>query len=362
VVTRRGRAVTGLLSVIALAVAAFAVVLFVGGRGGTRPSADGNTLPPTGGQGSPTSPSPTLPPPPELCPLTGLEPASGQVPNRPALAVKIENLPAARPQIGLSWADVVYEEPVEASITRFIAVYQCHTADRIEPVRSARFTDADILTPYGHPLFASAGGVPAVFDKIHQAGIIDVTDLRFPKIYHRDPNRPAPHNLYVNADDLYQVGRSVQPAPEPVFTYSDKVPDGIGATSIGQAHVPFSSYSDVFWKWDSSNDVWLRFHGTVPHTYSDGKQVKAKNVIVQVVKIRLTDVTDVNGVVSPEVIAVGSGKAYVLRNGKMIPGTWVRSDLGSVTRFLDSAGDEIPLDPGATWVELLPSDVTPTFG
>src|SRR5205085_6609370 len=118
--------------------------------------------------GTGAAPSPSLP---AACPLSGKKPKGGHVPDRPALAVKVENVPAARPQTGLSWADIVYEEPVEAGITRFIAVYQCQDASRIEPVRSGRLTDPLILVQFGHPVFGYAGAVPAVVKAVRTAGI-----------------------------------------------------------------------------------------------------------------------------------------------------------------------------------------------
>src|SRR5438105_15086994 len=60
---------------------------------------------------------------PPRCPLTGQIAPGGAIPDRPALAVKVENLPESRPQTGLGTADIVFEEPVEAGITRFIPGY-----------------------------------------------------------------------------------------------------------------------------------------------------------------------------------------------------------------------------------------------
>src|SRR5438067_842366 len=153
--TTRGRTMLTALAVVVLVAVAVAVVV-VAGKGGTQARGDG-----ANGGGPGTSPSPKL----TVCPLTGVKAGHQFVPNRPALAVKVENLPAARPQTGLSWADIVYEEPVEAGITRFIAVYQCQDASRIEPIRSGRLTDPDILVQFGHPIFAYAGGVPQVIQK-----------------------------------------------------------------------------------------------------------------------------------------------------------------------------------------------------
>jgi DUF3048 family protein len=276
------------------------------------------------------------------------------------LAVKVENLPASRPQTGLSWADIVYEEPVEAGITRFIAVYQCQNASRIEPVRSARLTDPDILDQFGHPLFAYAGGVSQVVGKVKAAGLIDVNfnTAIASKAYHRDPDRLAPHNLYTSTPELYGSVRNLSGIPPSVFTYSARAPAG---QPVGTIHLPFSQYSDVFWRYSSSRRAYLRWHGLVAHRLSDGSQVSARNVVVQVVKVVMTDITDVNGVHSPEVVATGTGKAYVFRNGKMIAGTWKRPSLKDITKFVDAGGNVIPLAPGTTWVELLPQTIPVTF-
>ena len=85
-------------------------------------------------------PVPTAPPPP--CPLTGTPAPGGVVPGRPALAVKIGNYSGDRPSAGLNQADVVFEEPVEGAYTRLVAVFQCHGADLVGDMRSARQPDA----------------------------------------------------------------------------------------------------------------------------------------------------------------------------------------------------------------------------
>src|SRR2546427_1498435 len=146
--TTRGRTALGVVIAALLVGGGVGAVILVGGKAGV-----------SGTQGPTTAPNttpPSSPAPPPVCPLSGVE--VDAVPQRPALAVKVENLPSARPQTGLSWADLIYEEPVEAGITRFIAVYQCNDASRIEPIRSGRLTDPDILVQFGRPLFAYAGG------------------------------------------------------------------------------------------------------------------------------------------------------------------------------------------------------------
>ena len=47
----------------------------------------------------------------------------------------------------------------------------------------------------------------------------------------------------------------------------------------------------------------------------------------------------------------------LFRNGVGITGTWRRAGEGSPTVLLNSAGQPLPLQPGQTWVELVPSAV-----
>ena len=142
---------------------------------------------------------------PALCPLTGTPAPGGKVPQRAAVAVKIENLPEARPQWGLDKADIVFEEPVEGGITRFIAVYQCQAAARIEPVRSGRRVDPQILEPLGRILFGYSGAIQPAINEIDSKRSLleDVGADRFGNAYWRDPDRYAPHNLVTSTAALY---------------------------------------------------------------------------------------------------------------------------------------------------------------
>ena len=292
-----------------------------------------------------------LPPPPS-CPLTGLPAPHGRVPERPALAVKIENYPDARPQAGLQSADIVYEEPVEGGITRFITIYQCHDVGRVGPVRSDRTADPDVLAQFGVPVLAYSGGAPNVDRALEDADLVALDETTGAKAFERDASRAAPHNLYAGTELLYRVAGSQEPAPAPVFTYADEVQGrSRKATSV---HLPFSStYADVWWTWNRKVGAWLRAHGQEPHLAEEGGPVSAANVLVQVVDV----VVGPRGGITPHLELTGSGKAYLFRDGRMIVGRWERPKLGDVTRFLTKTGQGFALAPGRTWVELFPGDL-----
>lgn len=293
--------------------------------------------------------------PPAVCPLTGVEAPRRGVPQRPALAIKVENAPEARPQAALNDADVVVEEPVEGGYTRFIAIFHCGESDRVGPVRSGRTTDPDYLRQYGEALFGYAGGVPAVKAMVPRAGLIDVNYIIEADSYTRDASRSSPHNLYTTTRALWKAGGGSTDVPGPVFAYSERWEGK--ARRISGVHLGFSAVSDVYWTWSKRHDEWLRSHGEVAHLLEDGSQVSAANVVIQVVHVTDSAILDAAGNPSPDVELTGSGKAYVLRDGRLIRGRWERETLDDLTRFLTKDGTEIALAPGRTWVELLPSHV-----
>ena len=64
-------------------------------------------------------------------PLSGLPGGSGG----PIAVVKIDNVSPARPQWGISAADLIFVEEVEAGLTRIAAVYNSTLPNKVGPVR-----------------------------------------------------------------------------------------------------------------------------------------------------------------------------------------------------------------------------------
>jgi len=298
----------------------------------------------------------------EKCPLTDLNPPGGGVPARPALAVKVDNAAAARPQFGLAAADVVFEEPVEGGLTRFVAIYQCRDAARIEPVRSARIIDPAIVGQFGdHPLFGYAGGIQPAVAAIEASTLIDVGIYRAPDAYRRDPARSAPHNLTTSTATLYAAGEAQHASsapPPPVFAYGPLAPDAKAVTNV---RIPYPA-SDVTWSWEPGPQMWFRsYPNSGPAELGEGGQISAENVIVmKVVMYPSPYVEDATGAHENLLVLTGSGPAQIFRNGAVITGIWSRSDLAQHTQYLDSAGNPIALSPGNTWVELVPTTVAVT--
>jgi hypothetical protein len=92
-------------------------------------------------------------------------------------------------------------------------------------------------------------------------------------------------------------------------------------------------------------------------TSETGKEIGPANVVIQEVVMTDSGIVDVTGSPSPELDLVGQGRAWILRDGRLIVARWHRSAVEDVTTFVTKAGEEISLDPGSTFVELMPKDV-----
>ncbi len=307
--------------------------------------------------GNSTSASPT---PPAPCPLTGAAPkGGGTVPRRPALAVKVENTAAAYPLAGLDKADIVYEELVEGGITRFMAVFQCQDSKRVGPVRSARTTDPGILRQFDkHSPIAYSGGQKAVVNLLNAMGLIGLTETSTPAAFHRDPARAAPHNLFVNTQAAFSAGRkrSSKGLPSAVFAYSDAP---VGGKHVRSVSIQFSFSAFADWSWMGGK--WVRMSGGAPMKLEDGTMISASNVLIQQVVVTQGSLVDVLGNHSPEVTLIGTGRAWLLRDGRVIQGVWERAGYGSQTAFVAKGHGRMTLAPGVTWVELSPKGEPVTF-
>jgi hypothetical protein len=293
---------------------------------------------------------------PDPCPLTGEVRSGEDPPARPALTVKVENTRDAYPLAGLERADVIYEEPVEGGLSRFAALFQCRDAGRVGPVRSARTTDPKILVPLSdQPLLAFSGAHPKVTAALEDAAVIQLTETAANQAYERDDARFAPHNLFASTNVLFRAGAEagVDPSvPDPLFRYDDEVPSPSRRRT--SATVAFSSSNVAEWAWAGGR--WVRQLDGAPMLSEHGAPIAVDNVVIQEVVVTMSDIIDASGSHSPEVELVGEGRAWILRDGRLVKGRWHRASLQDVTVFETRSGEEIALAPGTTFVELMPKD------
>ncbi|MBN1093303.1 DUF3048 domain-containing protein [Blastococcus sp. TML/M2B] len=288
-------------------------------------------------------------------PLTGV--MAEAPPQRPALAVKIENSPAARPQTGLGSADVVWEEVVEGGITRFVAVYHSHVPPEIGPIRSVRPMDAAIAGPL-RGLFAFSGGGPDFVRAIGDTGSQLLSQDAGADGFFRVTTRSAPHNVHADpARFLAQADAAHLAPPSPEFSFApDGQPSTAAALGTPTTRVQLKLGSGrPSWAWSVPDEGWMRAEGDTPATGSDGAQLAAKNVVVLRVDVVNTAFRDPAGNPVPETRMVGGGEALIASGGSTIAASWSKASETAPVVLTGPGGAPVLLAPGNTWVELVPA-------
>jgi hypothetical protein len=302
--------------------------------------------PATHGASPTATPSPSTAP--TATPLTGDPLTGGPLARGSIVAVKVDNASLARPyQRGLKQAAIVYQELVEGGSTRFMAIFESAGATQeVGPIRSARESDIDLLRMFGTPALAFSGansGVVRIIGRAAAKGYLkDASYPTLPSLYRGGEQRRDARNFFaVPARVGTRIGGS---APRDIGWRFGPLGEGIPTTSVD---VPFPGSSVMRATYDRVSGTWVLSQGgrTVP--------VSPANIIIQKVTTRSSGFSDVHGQITPYTVSTGDGRVVLLRDGKRFVGTWRRNGFG-VTRLLDSAGNDLLLKAGPTWVMLEP--------
>jgi hypothetical protein len=291
-------------------------------------------------------------------PLTGVEVADAATleHEHPALVVKIDNDPQARPQTGLNQADIVYEVRVEG-ITRFAAVFHSQASDPVGPIRSARSSDIDLMTNLNGPLFAWSGANPTVTDEVlgvqAYGTLLDVSQTAVPDDYWRDNSRRAPYNLYSSTPRLMAHAHADAQRPHPVLGYraaGDPLPPSAVPASGVSVDFQSTRIPQVEFAWDPEVGGWRRFQTDSHHALASSAHVDAAGVQISPQNVVVLSVGYVNSAAGayPQAVTVGSGEAHILTEGHVVVGRWVRPAQGDPIRLEDGQGNDRLDEPVGT--------------
>ncbi len=309
----------------------------------------------------------------DVNPLTGLPLSNSSRLERRPIIVKVENMPRerSRPQWGLSRADHVYEYYIEAGDTRFGAVYYGNRPGQVGPIRSARHFDIQLIDMY-KASFIFGGAYPELYEMLLTSDfgdrLIREGPNTAPMLYRYEPDRDnqlmADLSLIAPILDRYEIDDSRQELDGLFF--QTQIP--AGGEAADSVYVRFSGAVYNRWDFDKQEGTYFRFSDAeddVNRTHEiyqqltdqlTGDPISAQNVVVLMVQYEsLSDVSDVFNV-----NLIGSGRAYIARDGKLYSGFWQRSEKDDLISLVDEQKEPFPLKPGQTWFEVFnePSQIT----
>lgn len=307
---------------------------------------------------------------------------------RRPLFVMIENTPDARPQSGMSSADVVFEAVAEGGITRFGAMFYCAVQVQdttLAPIRSARTYFIDWASGFNRPLYVHVGGAnePGPTNALGQLGEygwngqndMNQFSIGYPTFV-RDADRlpgrqvATEHTMVTTTEGLWEVAEkrgwtNMSPATTvrgtkvpgtdwragfQGWTFEDGKP-GAGTTN----NISFDFWSGfddyaVSWQYDPTTNTYKRSIGGSPDIDQNNQQpVTASNVIILFTK----ETGPINDKKHMMYATTGTGKALVFKNGEAIEATWSKKDREGELQFLDSKGNPLALTRGTVWISVL---------
>lgn len=280
-------------------------------------------------------------------PLTGE--AVEELLTRP-IQVSIDNAAPARPQSGLSAADIIFEYPVEGSITRIQAIFYTKLPETVGPVRSARPYFVDTAREY-KAVFVNHGWSPEAKEYLESGVVPYISGLTYGGgVFFRTDDRPAPDNSMIHTDKLLEAIEKEGYAEEQdvrTFNFLEKGQKvkGEKATAI---YINYLT-TKCSYEYDRESKLYKKFsNGEVYIDKETGDQITTSNVLIQFVN---SQVLDNKGRLGIDMKA--GGDAMLFRKGKVIKGTWSREDMDSPTVFTAANGKEMKMATGNTWIQVL---------
>ena len=295
-------------------------------------------------------------------PLTGLPMEPEYEQNRP-VAVMLNNLKKAQPQLGVSMADIIYEVPAEGGITRMLGVYQ--TLDgvgNLGSIRSARPYYIELAM--GHDaLYVHAGGSPEAYQDL-KSWKVDYIDgvngsASQSAVFWRDPerkkNKGYEHSLLASGETIQSFwDNSKYPKThQDDYSYPQTFTDDplTGGTAAEHIKLYYTSYKTGLFDYDAETGKYLVSQYQAPYVDGNtGEQVGVTNLL-----ILETSISAISGDTAGrlKVRTTGEGEGTLYRGGQCIPIHWSRSNRDVPFSYTTSDGQPLALGRGNSYVCLI---------
>ena len=285
-------------------------------------------------------------------PLTGL--LTDKASNQRAIAVTVNNHPEARPQSGLSQADIVYELLAEGSITRFLAIYQSELPERIGPIRSSRDYFIDIAKGF-QSLYIAHGYSPSAKKRLLSGEIDQLNGVQYDgTLFKRSSDRQAPHNSYITQGNIVKgaenEGYDLDTPPESLDFLSDEEIESFQGEPIGPIKVSYSK-NDLYisiYEYDQENKKYARISNGEQTTDAEtNNPILLDNIIVLEAEHQVMDEEG-----RRTIDLTSGGKALLFQKGLVKEIDWKDVD-GRPIPYED--GLPAKLVPGKSWINIVPS-------
>ncbi len=276
-----------------------------------------------------------------------------------AIAVMIGNTIEARPQSGLSQADVVYEIQVEGGILRLMAIFSTQFPEKVGPIRSARIPFVQKVAEWGigiaHYGAAGTGQGDAQALLVQTKPVMRYDGVRAinSEFFFRTTDRYAPHNAYIRLNEA--VGKAPLMNLKAMFQFDTDFP--VGGSDTLSFDITYGPGYIINYTYDPYTLKYTRSINSVVQVDANNNQtIQVKNVIVQYVTHQIVEKV---GYVLVDFSSTNVAHFFI--QGKHVIGTWKYNPETKITDYFDDAGVLMKIKPGNTWITVALGNTTITL-
>lgn len=294
-----------------------------------------------------------------LNPLTGLPITDKIILQQRPILVKIANWPQnLRPAAGLNQADLVFEYYIGHQMNHFLAVYFGNEAEQVGPLAPARMVDSRLTEHYqGILAYASADNtVSSILAEVLPEraflrgftpcpAMCNLTDV-------------SGENTYVNISAMRELYRKQNPEPDNVdlsgFSFESDLSHWDAVAQ--QLSFLYADFSVMQWDYDPESG---KYRLSQDYAAADGSisiqpsfdRVDNAPIAFENIVVLFTNYIEYGTSLYDIDFREGdpNQRALIMRDGKLLYGTWMTPDPFSPISLYDNLGQPLPLKPGRTW-------------
>ncbi len=274
------------------------------------------------------------------------------------IAVMIDNEGSkVLPQGGIGSAQVIYEMIVEYGATRYMAFFWDALPELVGPVRSARHYFLDYVMEYD-AIYTHIGWSHYAYHDLEEFeidnidGVSDATNVfwdltREADNYHDSYTSPKRISKYIES-----AGYSMETELPLPLAYHEQDTDLAVDATAKEVFIKYHTNSSAGFYYDADNKNYKRTRlGDFQIDRNTSEVIRAKNIIIQYVKSEAIAGDECG---RQNVYTTGRGQGLYITNGKVIEITWNKNGREAQTVYRDDNGEKIILNPGQTWIEIVP--------
>lgn len=287
-------------------------------------------------------------------PITGIRDMDKDNDGKRPIAIMINNIKKATPQVGITECDMFYEIEAEGGITRIMGLFaDVSEVPTIGAIRSAREYFVDVAIGY-NAVFSHYGTSTNAKKRISQYSVDNLDGMYLPDTYWRDPVRKETmgleHSALTSGEKLEEIiaKKKYNMTNDKSYKFFDFYDvnnfTADGTSSANKISVKFSRSVTAEFEYDQTEKLYSKSQFGAPHVDDKGKQIKVTNVIVIYTSI---SVYDDEGHLK---VDLSSGKGYYCSGGKMKEIKWTKGDVSNPIKYYNTDGTELTVNAGKTYV------------